>query len=82
MASEIRRVPGMWWMEWVDNDHIAASVDGERTIFSRDDCYGGQAGSGVAYFGSVVGDHRMIAAIAEHVETAFQNIDAEVSNGN
>lgn len=54
--------------------HLQAIVDNEKTIFSIDDSYSGHPLSGLAFFGSVYGDHSMIRAIAEDIEYCFNLI--------
>jgi hypothetical protein len=79
--AETRRVPGHPQFEWVDNDHVAAIVDGEREVFSRDDVFSAEPGSGLAYFGPVRGDWRMIQTIEEDVSSAFEFIDRANGRG-
>ena len=72
--QQILNDEGLHNLKVVDKDHVATIVDGFKMIFSRDDQYSGQQGSGLAYFGSVSGDHRMIRAIADDIEMAFSLI--------
>tara|TARA_R110000868_G_scaffold344294_1_gene605274 strand:+ start:690 stop:929 length:240 start_codon:yes stop_codon:yes gene_type:complete len=67
-------IPEMPWIVTIDRDHVKTMVDGEMETFSRSDHYGGHPMSGLASFGPVQGDHRMIAAIAEDIQTAFSLI--------
>lgn len=76
MASEVReRVPGMAWIEMVDADHVATTVDGEREVFSRSDRVAGNPLSGLRHFGPVIGDWRAVQNLSEHIEAAFKRID-------
>jgi hypothetical protein len=56
----------------VDNNHVKTIVDGEEETFSRADEYSQLPGSGFAHFGPVMGDWRMIRAIAEDMEAVFK----------
>lgn len=58
-------------MTVIDKDHVMCKVDGEDTIFSRSDEYGGHPRSGYAQFGSVSGDWRMIRSIADDIKAVF-----------
>jgi hypothetical protein len=58
----------------IDKDHVVTIVDEEETLFSRSDKYSGHPMSGLAYFGTIYGDHRMIQQIAEDVEQVFSLI--------
>lgn len=58
-------------------DQIAAKVDGKWEVFSREDKYGGHPGSGLASFGSVCGDWRMISTIQQEIEWAFEIMQAD-----
>lgn len=58
----------------IDKNHVQTNIDGEQTIFSISDRYGGHPLSGWANFGPVGGDHRMIRAIAEDIEYCFNLI--------
>jgi len=66
---------GLGHIKVLDNGQVTALVDGVETCFDREDAYAGMTGSGIASFGSVYGDWRMIAAIAEDIETAFGLIE-------
>lgn len=67
-------IPEMPWIATIDRDHVKTMVDGEMEVFSRTDRYGGHPLSGLASFGPVQGDHRMIRAIADDIQTAFELI--------
>ncbi len=58
----------------LDLDTVQANVDGEPTVFTRDDAYGGHPMSGLASFGPMSGDHRMIRAIALDIKAVFEFI--------
>jgi hypothetical protein len=74
----MKTVPGMDWIEVIDRDHVAATVDGEREVFSRSDRLGGRPSlSGLRHFGPVVGDWRMIEMIAADIDMAFRKIGGE-----
>lgn len=55
----------------LDKDHLSCIVDGEPTVFSRSDRYGGHPLSGFASYGSVSGDWRMIEAICNDMQYCF-----------
>lgn len=56
----------------IDKDNVKCVVDDEWETFNRNDRYSGHPMSGYANFGSVGGDHRMIAAIAENIAKVFE----------
>jgi len=57
-------------------------VDGEYEIFRRSDQFGGHPMSGMAHFGPVSGDHRMIQEIASDVRAVFRALDKEIERIN
>lgn len=60
---------------WViDEDNITTIVDDDEVTFNRHDGYGGRPLSGWATYGMVGGDHRMIRAIYDDMQTAFSLI--------
>jgi len=67
-------LPDKPWIIIMDRDHVWTKVDGEKEVFTRNDVYSQQFGSGLAHFGPVYGDWRSIAAIADDIEEAFIEI--------
>lgn len=55
----------------IDIDKVKCVVDDEMEVFHRTDVYSGHPMSGYANYGCIGGDHRMISAIAEDMETVF-----------
>lgn len=76
------KIDGFPQFDFVSRDNVRAMVDGEYEIFSRSDRYGGHPMSGLAHFGPVSGDHRMIGAIASDVRAAFEALDREIERIN
>lgn len=56
----------------IDVDHVAILVDGEEEFFNRDDEMTGQFGSGLAFYGLIYGDHRMIEHIYDDMQQVFE----------
>ena len=67
-------IPEMPWIATIDRDHVKTMVDGEMEVFSRTDHYSGHPMSGLASFGPVQGDWRMIEAISFDIRRAFELI--------
>lgn len=67
-------IPEMPWIITIDRDHVKTKVDGEMEVFSRSDRYAGHPLSGLASFGPVQGDWRMIETIASDIKAAFELI--------
>lgn len=75
MAQLPAALPDMPWIEIIDRDHVRTLVDGDLEVFHRNHVYGGHPLSGLASFGPVQGDWRMIEVIADDVQAAFREID-------
>lgn len=68
------RLPEVPGIRIIDRNTVSAVVDGDVEIFKRTDRYGAMFGSGLAQFGPVMGDWRMISNIAEDVRYVFDRI--------
>lgn len=76
------KIDGFPQFDVCDRNHVRALVDGEYEVFGRSDQYGGHPMSGLASFGPVQGDHRMIGAIASDVKEMFEALDKEIERIN
>lgn len=79
--TQLKTVPGMEHLKIIDTDTIEAIVDGSEEPFSRSDRYSQMPGSGLAHFGPVTGDWRMIEAIADDIAEAFTRVDTATATG-
>ena len=59
----------------INKDTVETLVDGGPEIFTSSCQLGQQQGSGLAFFGPVFGDHRMIEALAEDIKESFKIIN-------
>ena len=73
--QEILNASGMPHINVINKSSVWTMVDGEKEVFHADDEYGGHPLSGLASYGNVQGDHRMISAIAEDMQAAFELIN-------
>ena len=76
------KIDGFPQFDIIDRDHVRTLVDGEPEVFSRKHRYSQMRGSGLAYFGPVVGDWRMISAIHGDVTELFATLDREIERIN
>ncbi len=56
----------------IDEENVLVTVDDEPEIFNINDRVSGIPMSGLRYYGDIFGDHRMIDAIAEDIESVFE----------
>jgi hypothetical protein len=71
MMQQTLNENGMEHITVVNKNNVKTHVDGEETTFERSDELWMSNGSGLATFGSVAGDWRMIQAISEDITHAF-----------
>lgn len=80
--QQILNKAGMANLTVIDEDTILAIVDDDPQLFHRCDKYGGHPLSGLASFGGIYGDHRMIQHIAEDITAAFNLLKQTVTDDN